>query len=518
MKMQNSMAGNRPVHGAFGGAGGNAGTGADAEARRHADLHDPGRRAAQPRRAQARTPSRRCMRRRRSTATLIRVNPDNPSSTTDFVCDLCTEMPKPTDDGKTYTFKIRDGREIPRRHAADRGRRRGELAAHRASAQGRVERARSLHGHGRHGRRARPEDRGVPAEVRHRRLPAGARRSLRLHLQEGHPREGPALVREEHPGLRPVQVRRPTRPASRSRACATRTIITRASPISTASRRSSPPSRRSGSTRSAPTAPRPSSAACRRRRATSWSRSWATRSRCRPATGTAATCSRRTTRRSRSTTCGCAARWPWRSIRGRARRRCRKIADRAHRRRHRLPRLAAGGDQGGAAEDRRLLARHREVARRGAAAPEGGRRRRAELRAAEPQRRPALQISSPPGLIDEWSKIGLKVTQRVLPTGPFYEALRGGTFEVAVEVNCQDMVNPLLDVAQGPAALGLSRELRRLRGPEADRALQHDAARDRSGQAARADARVREATCSTPRSTRIMIAVVEPHRRRTAPT
>jgi peptide/nickel transport system substrate-binding protein len=40
---------------------------------------------------------------------LVRVNPGNPSSTTDFVCDLCTEMPKPTDDGKTYTFKIRDG-------------------------------------------------------------------------------------------------------------------------------------------------------------------------------------------------------------------------------------------------------------------------------------------------------------------------------------------------------------------------------------------------------------------------
>jgi len=40
-------------------------------------------------------------------STLIRVNPMNPGSTTDIVCDLCTEMPKPTDDGKTYTFKIR---------------------------------------------------------------------------------------------------------------------------------------------------------------------------------------------------------------------------------------------------------------------------------------------------------------------------------------------------------------------------------------------------------------------------
>jgi peptide/nickel transport system substrate-binding protein len=40
---------------------------------------------------------------------LIKVNPDNPASPTDFVCDLCTEMPKPTDGGKTYTFKIRPG-------------------------------------------------------------------------------------------------------------------------------------------------------------------------------------------------------------------------------------------------------------------------------------------------------------------------------------------------------------------------------------------------------------------------
>jgi peptide/nickel transport system substrate-binding protein len=40
---------------------------------------------------------------------LIRVNPDNPSSTTDFVCDLCTQMPQPTDNGLTYTFKIRTG-------------------------------------------------------------------------------------------------------------------------------------------------------------------------------------------------------------------------------------------------------------------------------------------------------------------------------------------------------------------------------------------------------------------------
>src|SRR5579864_6802205 len=39
---------------------------------------------------------------------LVRINPYDPGSTTDIVCDLCTAMPKPTDDGKTYTFKIRD--------------------------------------------------------------------------------------------------------------------------------------------------------------------------------------------------------------------------------------------------------------------------------------------------------------------------------------------------------------------------------------------------------------------------
>jgi peptide/nickel transport system substrate-binding protein len=38
---------------------------------------------------------------------LIRINPDTPASTTDIVCDLCTTMPRPTDGGKTYTFTIR---------------------------------------------------------------------------------------------------------------------------------------------------------------------------------------------------------------------------------------------------------------------------------------------------------------------------------------------------------------------------------------------------------------------------
>lgn len=41
---------------------------------------------------------------------LIRVNPNNPSSPTDFVCDLCEgPLPQATENGTVYTFKIRKG-------------------------------------------------------------------------------------------------------------------------------------------------------------------------------------------------------------------------------------------------------------------------------------------------------------------------------------------------------------------------------------------------------------------------
>src|SRR3954454_13099168 len=51
-------------------------------------------------------------------------------------------------------------------------------------------------------------------------------------------------------------------------------------------------------------------------------------------------------------------------------------------------------------------------------------------------------------VIDEWRKIGLNVTQKVLPTGPFYEGLRSGNFDVTVAFNCQGVVNPPLDTAK----------------------------------------------------------------------
>jgi peptide/nickel transport system substrate-binding protein len=48
-------------------------------------------------------------------------------------------------------------------------------------------------------------------------------------------------------------------------------------------------------------------------------------------------------------------------------------------------------------------------------------------------------------VIGEWSKIGVQATQRVLPTGPYDDALRRGDFAVAVDAECQNIVNPLLD-------------------------------------------------------------------------
>jgi peptide/nickel transport system substrate-binding protein len=49
-------------------------------------------------------------------------------------------------------------------------------------------------------------------------------------------------------------------------------------------------------------------------------------------------------------------------------------------------------------------------------------------------------------LVDEWSKIGLHVTQRVVPSGPYIEAQRAGNFEVFSGANCHGVPNPLLDV------------------------------------------------------------------------
>ena len=49
-------------------------------------------------------------------------------------------------------------------------------------------------------------------------------------------------------------------------------------------------------------------------------------------------------------------------------------------------------------------------------------------------------------LIDQWSKIGLHVTQNVVPTGPWFAALRSGDFSFSTGGNCHGIVNPVIDV------------------------------------------------------------------------
>ena len=54
------------------------------------------------------------------------------------------------------------------------------------------------------------------------------------------------------------------------------------------------------------------------------------------------------------------------------------------------------------------------------------------------------------------------MTQRVAPTGPWFEALRSGNFDVGLEGNCQSVVNPLLDVSKYLPPLGIHRAVRQI--------------------------------------------------------
>ena len=51
-------------------------------------------------------------------------------------------------------------------------------------------------------------------------------------------------------------------------------------------------------------------------------------------------------------------------------------------------------------------------------------------------------------LVDEWSKVGIKATQRVVPIGPEFDAMRSGNFTVVLQANCEQVVNPIADVGR----------------------------------------------------------------------
>jgi len=51
-------------------------------------------------------------------------------------------------------------------------------------------------------------------------------------------------------------------------------------------------------------------------------------------------------------------------------------------------------------------------------------------------------------LIGEWKKIGVKAKQAVVPTAQWLNAMRSGKFEASTDANCQSVINPLLDVSK----------------------------------------------------------------------
>jgi peptide/nickel transport system substrate-binding protein len=60
-------------------------------------------------------------------------------------------------------------------------------------------------------------------------------------------------------------------------------------------------------------------------------------------------------------------------------------------------------------------------------------------------------------MIDEWRKAGIKADQRVVPTGPWYAALRTTKdFDVSIDFNPLTIVNPTVDVSKWTSKSGLN--------------------------------------------------------------
>jgi peptide/nickel transport system substrate-binding protein len=199
---------------------------------------------------------------------LIRVPPDNPASTTEFVCDLCTEMPKPTDSGKTYSFKIHrdvkwhDGSKLTAKDVAASWNeivfpRKGVTSA-RISFYSMVDKIEA------------PDDDTVVFHLKYPTtafLPALADPFAWIYKKE-------ILDKDPHWYEKNIMGSGPFKFVSYAvgqsiKASAIPTTITRANPISMRSRASSPPSSRCASMRCGPTAPPSSSEGFRPRPGTS---------------------------------------------------------------------------------------------------------------------------------------------------------------------------------------------------------------------------------------------------------
>ena len=198
---------------------------------------------------------------------LIRVNPENPSSTTDFVCDLCSAMPQPSDGGKTYTFKIRDGVKFSDGTPLTAADVAASWNAIAFPAKGVFSARKSFYE-----MVDKIEAPDPSTVVFHLKFATGAfipalADPFAFIYQKAQLDKDPHWYEHNVLGSGPFKF--VSYEAGQSiKGCATRIITTRACPISTRSRGCSRRSRRPGSRRSAATAPRWSSAACRLPRST----------------------------------------------------------------------------------------------------------------------------------------------------------------------------------------------------------------------------------------------------------
>ena len=393
---------------------------------------------------------------------LIRVPPDNPASTTEFVCDLCTEMPKPTDGGKTYTFKIRegvkfhDGSKLTAQDVATswnyivfppKG-----VSSARVSYYEMVDKIEA------------PDDTTVVFRLKRATtafLPALADPYTWIYKKEILEKDphwfeknimgsGPFKFVAYEVGQSIKGVRNPDyyhkglpyldaivgifadKQSVRVDALrADRAAI---------EFRGLPPSARDQLVKEAGTDIVGAGQRLELRQHPD----------AQPA------------RRSRSTTCACAGRWRSPSTSGRARRRWprspmsgRWAASSSRARRWRRPRRSCSRSPGfwpdiekSRAEARRLLKE---------AGAEGLKFELLNRNVDQPYKFVGTWA------IGEWKKIGLNVEQKVVPTGPWFSNMRAGTFDVAMEANCQSVVNPVLDTGKYLPHTVYPGELRRLR-------------------------------------------------------
>ena len=325
---------------------------------------------------------------------LIRANPENPSDTTEFVCDVCTTIPE--SDRWWPDLRLPDPRrrQVSGRLGHDRLRRGGELERHRRSRRTGVISARR----GYYSMIDKVEAPDAKTVVFHLKFAtaaflAGARQSLHLHLQEGHPRPRPRIGSRRTSWVPARSALRTIRPGNRSPASAIPITTAQDCPISMALSAFSPTSRRSGSRRSVgdraaiefrgfPPATRDELVAALGDQLTVQESDW----NC----GALITPNHQKkpfddVRVRRALDAGDRP-LAWRAGA------CRKIT---------VEKTVGGvvfpGSPLAATKDEleqlgRLLAGYREVARRGEAVAEGGRRRGAELRIAQSQCRSALQV------------------------------------------------------------------------------------------------------------------------------